>query len=117
VVQWGRRFVNAVLPMIGQHVEATGFFVSENMAHMAAEERAWRSYLQERHILVRRQVRLVHVRRAERFAQDDSSTAAVFPEAYGPAERDVFYNSLNSSNWGGGHGTDVRGARLCELKC
>jgi len=87
-IQWGRKMVKDVLPKAYKYLEVSGKHWSDYQRDLKFFENSWTDYLKLRQIL------------------DDQSTQPTFPENYGVAERDNYYNSISYSGWGGASGND-----------
>ncbi|XP_078536659.1 ADP-ribosylhydrolase ARH1-like isoform X2 [Lissotriton helveticus] len=85
--EWGKGLMD-VLPVAKKYITNANHCVSENLESWSYFENQWQDYLTKRGLL-------------------DGKSPAVFPEAYGVAERDDFYTSVSYSGWGGSSGHDA----------
>ncbi|XP_069081822.1 ADP-ribosylarginine hydrolase isoform X3 [Pleurodeles waltl] len=85
--EWGKGLMD-VLPVAKKYITDSNHFVSENLESWSYFENHWQDYLKKRDLF-------------------DGTRPAVFPEAYGVAERDSFYKSVSYSGWGGSSGHDA----------
>ncbi len=85
--EWGVGLLNT-LDIAWKYIEETGRDVNDNRKHWDYFKDSWVKYLSKRQI-------------------SDGKTEPVFPEVYGPIERDQFYKEVSFSGWGGSSGHDA----------
>ena len=87
LIEWGAELVKT-LDEAWKYVEESGRDVPENREHWKYFQTRWTEYLAKRGIA-------------------DGKSQPVFPEKFGPVERDTFYKEVSFRGWGGSSGHDA----------
>ena len=85
--EWGVGLMDT-LELAWKYVKESGRDVEENGKHWGYFKDSWKQYLERRKIT-------------------DGESEPVFPDKFGPQERDKFYKEISSSGWGGSSGHDA----------
>lgn len=103
VVEWGRKMLNE-LPNAVEYVKSTkrDWDNYQKQSNFTYFEEQWKKYLKLRYTHSLFFVPLFY--KCQRNILDPSSKAAVFPDKWGPVERDQFYKSVSFDGWGGSSG-------------
>ena len=85
--EWGAGLINT-LEIAWKYIEESGRDVVDNRKHWDYFKNSWVKYLSKRQI-------------------SDGKSEPVFPEKFGPVEREQFYKDVSYSGWGGSSGHDA----------
>uniref|UniRef100_A0A8C6UM66 ADP-ribosylarginine hydrolase n=1 Tax=Neogobius melanostomus TaxID=47308 RepID=A0A8C6UM66_9GOBI len=85
---WGTGLLSEACPIAKSFVKETGFAVEETERDWDYFSNKWQSYLDLRGL-------------------SNGAGPVIWPDAYGPAERDEAYKSFSFSGWGGSSGHDA----------